>query len=489
MRVRGASGAGRAGGSGDLDIEPPALPALPALLFLLTACAKIAPPPGGPPDIKPPVVVATVPESTAVIPDFKGDVEFIFDETVSEGTVPDFGLGNGDLEKLVLLSPTSKQPVVRWHRGMISVRPKEGWQPNRVYRAELLPGVADLRRNVMKQGGVVTFTTGAPIPTATLAGTTIDWAGGRGAPRAVIEAVLAPDSLVYRSASDSTGRFSFGPLPSGSYLVYAYIDQNHDLKRAYREAWDSVRVTAGGDTTRIAPFWMAERDTTPPRMAPAQMLDSQSVLLGFNQPLDPYQRFDSIRVRLLSLPDSTPIAVVSLLPKAKDDSIRARAKALADSLRADSLAKAHPDTTRRKGAVAPPQPVPSLTSALSAFGARRPTVDSAMIKLVATRPPLSDKLVLRTAVPLKPNSKYFIELTGLRNVNHVGGKVAGGIQVPKPPPPPKQPAVDSSRADSTRKAPQDSTASRSDSLTAKLDSLKARRRALPRPTPADTTHP
>ncbi|HEU5357525.1 MAG TPA: Ig-like domain-containing protein [Gemmatimonadales bacterium] len=464
------------------------------LLALLSACARIAPPPGGPPDLKPPVIVSTVPESTAVLPDFKGDVEFIFDETVSEGTSADFGLGTGSLERLVLLSPTTKQPVVRWHRGMISVRPKEGWKPGRVYRAELLPGVADLRRNVMKQGNVITFTTGAPLPDVTLRGTTIDWVGGRAAPVAMVEAVLAPDSLVYRSASDSTGRFSFGPLPRGRYHIYAYIDQNHDLKRAYREPWDSVSIVADRDSVNVPPFWMAPRDTTPPRFVEPQVTDSQTVTLGLNQPLDPYIDFDSVTVRLLALPDSTPVTVASLLPKRIDDSLRARARAVADSIRADSIAKAHPDTGRKKAALppAPPaQPAPSLLAGLRG----RPRVDSAMIKLIATRPPLTDRLVLRTATPLKVQGKYVIEVTGIRNVNRVGGRIVGGIVVPKPPPPPKRPAIDSTKADSTKAdstrklrpgaalpTPPDSTAER-------LDSLKRHLRARPVPPPADSTKP
>ncbi|MGH7591710.1 MAG: hypothetical protein ACREL2_09755, partial [Gemmatimonadales bacterium] len=36
-----------------------------ASAFLFAACARIGPPPGGPPDLKAPVVVATVPESMA----------------------------------------------------------------------------------------------------------------------------------------------------------------------------------------------------------------------------------------------------------------------------------------------------------------------------------------------------------------------------------------------------------------------------------------
>lgn len=456
-----------------------------ASVLLFTACARIAPPPGGPPDLKPPVVMATVPESMAVLPGFKGDVEFIFDETVSEGTSPDFGLGTGTLEKLVLLSPTSKQPVVRWHRGRISVRPKEGWQPGRVYRAELLPGVADLRRNVMKQGNVITFTTGATLPTVTLSGTTIDWTAGRAAPLAIVEAVLAPDTLVYRSASDSTGRFSFGPLPKGTYAVYAYVDQNHDLKRQYREAWDSTSATADRDSVRLAPFWLAIRDTLPLRFAQSQVTDSEAVTLTLSGPLDPYLRFDSVTVRLRALPDSTPVPVLSLLPKRLDDSLRAREKARADSIRADSAAKAHPDTGRKTAAApTPAPPAPSVGSVLSGLRGR-PRVDSAMIKLIATRPPLSDQLVLRTGAPLTPQGKYVIEITGLRNVNHVGGVLTGGIVVPKPPASPKRPAVDSTRADSTkadstRKVPTD---------TAAVDSLKSRHRLKVRPPPRDSTRP
>ncbi|MGH7533666.1 MAG: Ig-like domain-containing protein [Gemmatimonadales bacterium] len=451
-----------------------------ASAFLFAACARIGPPPGGPPDLKPPVVVATVPESMAVLPNFTGDADFIFDETVSEGTSPDFGLGTGTLEKLVLLSPTSKQPVVRWHRGRISVRPKEGWQPNRVYRAELLPGIVDLRRNVMKTGNVITFTTGAPLPTVTLSGTTIDWTAGHTAPIAIIEAVLAPDSLVYRSASDSTGRFSFGPLPKGRYAIYAYVDQNHDLKRQYRESWDSLSVMADHDSMHVPPFWLAERDTTPLRLAQSQVTDSETVTLTFTAPLDPYLHYDSVSARLLALPDSTRVSVVSFLPKRLDDSLRAREKARADSIRADSLARAHPDTTKKKAAAPPPPSAPPTIASALAELRGRPRVDSAMIKLIATRPPLSDQVVLRTAVPLPPLGKYVIVITGLRSVNHVGGQIIGGLVVPKPPPPPKRPAIDSTKSDSTAKPAIDTIA---------IDSLKARRKLLIKRPVQDSTKP
>jgi len=122
--------------------------ALAALCLLSAiACAKIEPPPGGPPDTKPPILVSITPESLSVNPGFDGNVNFIFSEVVSEGGSPSQGYGTGDLEKLVLLSPTNKIPVVQWHRSRISVRPREGWRPNTVYRVQLLPGISDIRNN------------------------------------------------------------------------------------------------------------------------------------------------------------------------------------------------------------------------------------------------------------------------------------------------------------------------------------------------------
>ena len=69
-----------------------ALRALCALVALcVLSCARIEPPPGGPPDAKPPVLVSITPESLSVNPGFDGNVNFIFSEVVSEGSSPSQG--------------------------------------------------------------------------------------------------------------------------------------------------------------------------------------------------------------------------------------------------------------------------------------------------------------------------------------------------------------------------------------------------------------
>lgn len=386
-----------------------------ALLGVLAtaACAKILPPPGGPPDARAPKLVSTRPESLEALPNFRGDVEFIFDETVSEGGSPSQGSGTGDLEKLVILSPTTRVPRVRWHRSRITVRPSEGWRSNRVYRVELVPGVADLSNNRSAAGRVVTFTTGAPLPTDTLTGQIVDWVGGKRAALALIEAILQPDSLPYRSLADSGGRFRIGPLPRGEYLVYGILDANHNQRRDGREGFDTIRVAAG--TTAVGTLWAFPRDSLPPRIANVTPADSLSATVTFIAPLDPYQRLTPDAVRLLTLPDSAAVPVASLLSKSADDSIQASAR--------------------------PASPVRQAPPA--------PAKDTVSTKLLKQRPPLSDKLVIRTVQPLVPGGKYVVEISGVRTATGTAGAVRSGFTVPAPTPPLKKPAAaDNAKTDS-----------------------------------------
>ncbi len=131
--------------------------------LLVVGCARMEPPPGGPPDSKPPQLIATSPDSMGIMRGFDEPAEFIFDEVISEGGGAGAG-GKSGLAQLVILSPTTEDPEVDWKRSRIAVEPREGWQPDRVYRVELLPGVMDLRNNRSNERRVITFTTGAPDP-------------------------------------------------------------------------------------------------------------------------------------------------------------------------------------------------------------------------------------------------------------------------------------------------------------------------------------
>ena len=387
------------------------------------------PPPGGPPDLAPPQLVATVPDSFQVLSDFGGDVEFRFDEVISEGGSPSQGAGTGDIERLVILSPSTEIPRVRWRRNRITVRPDEGWRPDRVYRVELLPGVTDLRRNRLDRGALVTFSTGAPAPRTTFQGLVVDWTSARPAPGALVVALRLPDSLPYRGVADSSGRFSLGPLPAGEYVVSGVLDENRNHFAEPREAFDSVRVTRSDSTLEL---WAFVHDTSPPRIRTVTHNDSVSATVELTQPLDPKQRLQPSAVRLSLLPDSTPVKVASILPKPLDDSLHARRPAV-DTAAADTAAAR--DTTPAR----PQRP-----------GAR-PGRSPRQTEQLTTRPPLTSQLVLRPAAPWKPGARFTVEIRGVRNVTGTAGDVVGTLVIPEPP------ARDTTAPADTLRQPADTT--------------------------------
>ena len=410
--------------------DPPSLRVMyhrsATLLLLVLGCARMEPPPGGPPDAEPPRIIATSPDSLARLPDFDGEVEFRFDEVVSEGGSASQGTGTGDLERLVVVSPTTRVPDVHWRRSRITVRPDEGWQPGRVYRVELLPGVTDLRRNRSDQGAIVTFTTGADLPATRLEGQVVDWTSSRPAASAIVIATLLPDSLPYRTFTDSAGRFAFGPLPAGEYLVSGLLDQNRNRRADAREAYDTTRVRAARGTVAVGELWTFVHDTAPPRITTITARDSVTAVVEVSQPLAPGQRPRPADAAVVLLPDSTPVPVLSVLPKPLDDSLHAPKPA-------DSAAA--PPARRPAPPAAPPARAPTRDRAPAPERAAR----------VASRPPLTSQLVVRVRRAWSPGSTYVITVRGVRNVTGTTGEIRGTLAVPA-----QRAASDSVRADSAR---------------------------------------
>ncbi|MEO8480093.1 MAG: Ig-like domain-containing protein [Gemmatimonadota bacterium] len=470
------------------------------LAAVLAGCARMGPPPGGPPDFRAPELLATTPESLAVVPDFDGWVSFEFNEVISEGGTPNFGTGRGALEQLVIVSPDSGVPRVRWHRSRIEVQPRQGWRPNTVYRIEFAPGLSDLSRNTLEEPLVLTFTTGAPRPTRYLSGQAVDWVGRRFIPRALIIATYTGDSTVYRTMADSNGQFTFGPLPDGEALVSASVEEGQPDRRLNRsrEAWDTVRVAASADS--VGEIWAFGRDTLPPRVGQsgATRVDSFTVGITFTQPIDPGLRLGPDDVSIFLVPDSTRVAILTALPAAIHDSIYQPIDSMR-RLQADlRLATARQDSLRRMRADSLGIPVATLDSimadSLARTPARAPARQPPVIAPVApdtttrneplqNRQPLSPKMLIRVNGALELGKRYLIEVRGVRAM---GGAVADTIRTQLVTPNPPKPVEPDSAvvADSTARS---DSAARADTATAKVgagDTTGSPPRR-PAPTPPD----
>ncbi len=369
---------------------------------IVGACASMQPPPGAPFEADAPVLLSTSPDSGAVIADFDDDVEFQFDEVITEQ----------GLEALVTISPRHDELSVSWKRRRFTVKPRDGWHPNAVYQVTLRAGVTDLQNNRTEEGSTIVFSTGGDIPNTRIGGSVIDWEAGRMAAGAVVEAIRLPDSLTYVGVSDSLGAYELLYIPAGTYLLRAGVDGNNNGRINAREVYDSVTVTVSDSLMRD--FWTFRHDTVGPRVNDISLTDSQSVTIGFNQMLA-LETPTPDAFGVWELPDSNRVSVNQVLLRAAFDSLRqAAAAAAADSVlaaRADSLGvpidsvAAIPDS-----AAADTMQIGLPLAPDSLAGAAQPD-SPPRDSILDQRPALFADIVIVTTEPLKPATRYWIEAT------------------------------------------------------------------------------
>ena len=354
----------------------------------LAACAQPGAPPGGPPDPAPPRLIGVTPDSGAI--NARPDrVVFQFDEVVDERS------GGASLSRLFLISPVDGEVDVDWRRRALAIRPTRGrWRPNTVYTVTMLPGLRDLRGNTLSEGTSLVFSTGPIIPETEITGVAFDWPAGRVLPAAFVEAIARPDSTIYLTRADSSGRFTFRHLWPGIYTLRAFGDANQNRTADPRESWDSVQVSLT-DTVR-AELYAFVHDSVGPGIANIVVADSITVRVTLDRPLDTAQELEPSRFAVLA-PDSTPVPVAEVLTAA---AWTARERARTDSAAAAAAAQ-RADTLPRR-----PAPSPA---------ARADTGQRAAPPQLSRPVPVTE-IVLRLAQPLSPDTPYRLRTAGLRNL-------------------------------------------------------------------------
>jgi hypothetical protein len=388
-----------AGGKGES-----ALRRLVAVALLVSGCASPGVPPGGPVDVTPPELVATIPDSGSVGVKPK-EVIFRFDETVAERPV-----SVTTLSDLFLISPRDGVPEASWHRGEIGVRPTHGWRANTPYTVIMMSGLSDLRGNVRKTGASTFFSTGTTIPRTKLAGNVFDWVSGTPAAGALVESFVAPDTIhPYVALADSNGGFVIERMPPARYTVRAYLDRNKNLTIDPSEPWDSLSINVS-DSARTD-LIIFVHDTVAPRLRDVRLVDSLTLQVTFDKPVDPTLTLSAANFALIA-PDSSRIPIVSAGPPPKD-----------------ATAKANP-------AVAPPAPIRPPVRGRAPVPARSDT--TLVPKPVMPRPvPISDA-VIKLQHPLTPKLLYHVRAIGIRGLF---GRMADSERTFSPPAPPPAPPV------------------------------------------------
>ncbi|MFL5604276.1 MAG: Ig-like domain-containing protein [Gemmatimonadaceae bacterium] len=280
-----------------------------AVIALGLACASPGMPPGGPVDVAAPQIVSVVPDSGAVGVKPK-EVLFQFDEVVSERPP-----GVTSLSDLFLISPRDGSPDASWHREAIGVKPPHGWRPNTAYTVIMQRGLADIRGNVRNTGATTFFSTGSAVPRTKLTGNVFDWVTGSPASGALIESFVTDSIHAYVALADSNGIFTLQHLPPARYIVRAYVDRNKNHAIDTSEPWDSVTVTLA-DSAR-SDLLIFVHDTVPPRIREVRAIDSLTLQVTFDKPVDPKQTLTAGNFAVIG-PDSVAVPIASAGPAARD---------------------------------------------------------------------------------------------------------------------------------------------------------------------------
>jgi hypothetical protein len=377
-----------------------------AVALLESACASPGMPPGGPIDVAPPQIVAIIPDTGSVGVKPK-EVIFRFDEVVAERPP-----SVTTLSDLFLISPRDGVPEASWHRNAIGVRPTHGWRANTPYTVILRSGLADLRGNVRKTGESTFFSTGPTIPRTRLAGNVFDWVSGSPAGGALVESFVPPDSIhPYVALADSNGGFVIEHIPPARYTVRAYLDRNKNLGIDPSEPWDSVTISIT-DSARTDLVIFAH-DTVAPRLRDVRAVDSLTLQVTFDKPVDPSQTLTASNFAVIA-PDSSRVPIVSAGPPPKD-----------------TTAKVNP-------------PVPARAAARPVLGrAPAPRRDTTLVpKPVMPRPVPISEAVIKLQHPLTPKVVYHVRAIGIRGLLGRTGNSERTYTPPAPTPvPPAKPAA------------------------------------------------
>jgi hypothetical protein len=227
----------------------------------------------------------------------------------------------------------------------------------------------------------------------------------------LVESFVRPDSLrPYIALADSNGAFTIPHLPPARYTVRAYLDRNKNFGLDVGESWDTVGVQVTDSAT--ATILVFAHDTVPPRIRDLFMIDSASIQVAFDRPVDPSQTLAPANFAVVG-PDSVPLPIVSVGPPPADTAPRPVA----------AVPGAPPP------AVVPPSPAP----------ARRDT--TVIAKPTMPRPAPISTVVIKLQRPLGSSRTYRVRALGIRGLLGHTGDSERALTTPAPPPAAPNPAV------------------------------------------------
>jgi uncharacterized protein (DUF2141 family) len=212
--------------------------ALVAIAAIVSSCASIGRPEGGPRDVTPPKYVRSTPAPNEL--NFDGQkLEIFFDENVQLD----------DAFNKVIVSPVQKTtPVVRASGHRVTVELRDTLRDSTTYTVDFADAIKDLNEGNILDGFAIDFSTGPTIDTLRISGIVLE--------ARTLEPAQSMTVGIYSNLADSAirtlqleriartnqlGQFTVRGLKPGRYHVYALNDVNRDQR------WDRSEDVAFSD--------------------------------------------------------------------------------------------------------------------------------------------------------------------------------------------------------------------------------------------------
>ncbi len=281
------------------------------MAIIVTGCAQIGAPTGGPRDSLPPILLESTPPNRAT--HFTGkNITLNFDEYIQ--------LQN--LQQTLLVSPTPKiNPDINYKLRVVTIKIRDTLEPNTTYSIDMGNSIQDINENNPFRNFTYVFSTGSYIDSLGFSGH-IQLAQ-TGKPDSTLIVLLyndLDDSAVlkkkpkYITRLDSSGNFKFDNLAGGTYHVFGLKDesgQKYYNNKTQIFAFADSAIVVNSNTTPVKLFAYAEEKPAQKSAATTTAADKKlkftaslnaglqdilaPLILTFNNKL---KKFDSTKIQL-----------------------------------------------------------------------------------------------------------------------------------------------------------------------------------------------
>lgn len=196
------------------------------LLFVLSGCANITTPSGGPKDLAPPELISSKPNNKEL--NYKGQsIELVFDEFVKL---------NNPKEEIIISPSPGKEIEFKVKGTKVTITPENKWHDSTTYSLLFRDGIQDVTENNSPVNLKIAFSTGPNIDSLSLSGTVTDLLKGEVAEKITV-AIYTQDTFNifshtpnYFTKTNKKGQFQIENIKDGNYKIYAFEDKNKNLK-------------------------------------------------------------------------------------------------------------------------------------------------------------------------------------------------------------------------------------------------------------------